>query len=157
MPPITLLRGAAVAAVLLVAGDRVESQQAASLEPPDLSATDVSLSLTLGGADTAPRRFTMGGKGGCQNLGDDKRPNWVVGWSAADGSQLFTLTVQGLPNGKTEERMVLQASGESRVVLTSVAAARIDQKGAGVRFRFDGVASGGRTLKGTVRCAGQTT
>lgn len=153
----TLGRGAAVTAVLLVAGERAESQQASSLEPPDLSATEVSLSLTLAGADTAPRRFTMGGKGGCQNLGDDKRPNWVVGWSADDGSQLFTLTVQGLPNGKTEERMMLKASGEPRVVLTSVAAARIVRKGGGVRFRLDGTASGGRTLKGTVRCAGQTT
>ena len=83
----------------------------------------------------------MRGRGGCQNVGDGPRPNWVVGWSANDGSELFTLTVQGLPNGKTEE----------------VAAATITRKGKGVRFSFSGTESGGRTLKGTVSCAGQTT
>ena len=82
------------------------------------------------------RRATlkMGGKGGCQNVGDDKRPNWVVGWSAADGSQLFALTVQALPNGKTEERFVLKPAGERSFTLTSVAAATITRKGKGVRF-----------------------
>jgi hypothetical protein len=99
----------------------------------------------------------MAGKGGCQNVGDDQRPNWVVGWSANDGSELFTLTVQGLPNGKTEERFVLKPAGERSFSLTSVAATTITRKGKGVRFSFSGTETDGRTLKGTVRCAGETT
>jgi hypothetical protein len=41
--------------------------------------------------------------------------------------------------------------------LTSVGAATIRVAGQRVRFTFAGTESGGRTLKGTVSCAGQTT
>jgi hypothetical protein len=143
--------------MLLALGGEVQAQQASQFEPPDLSATTVSLSLRLGGADTPARTLKMAGKGGCQNVGDDQRPNWVVGWSAADGSQLFALTVQGLPNGKTEERFVLKPAGERSFTLTSIAAATIARRGKGVRFTFSGTASGGRSLEGTVTCAGLTT
>jgi hypothetical protein len=144
-------------AVLLGCGGTVGAQEAPQFEPPDLSATAVSLSLTLTGGDTPPRTLKMAGKGGCQNVGDDARPSWVVGWSADDGSQLFALTVQGLPNGKTEERFVLKPAGERSFTVTSVAAATITRKGKGVRFTFSGPESGGRTIKGTVSCAGLTT
>lgn len=147
----------AVAAASLLVTARAVAQQRSQLEPPDLSATAVSLALTLSGGDAPPRTFSMGGTGGCQNLGNDTQPNWVVGWSADDGSQLFTVTVQGLPNGKTEERVMLKPRGERSVSLTSISAVRIARKGQGVRFTFDGTESGGRTMKGTVRCAGQTT
>jgi hypothetical protein len=157
MRPIRLLFSAALAAGLLAHGGPAQAQEASQFEPPDLSVTSVSLSLTLTGTDAPARTLKMGGKGGCQNVGDDKRPNWVVGWSAGDGSQLFALTVQGLPNGKTEERFVLKPAGERSFTLTSVAAAQITRKGKGVRFSFSGTESGGRRLKGTVRCAGQTT
>ena len=157
MRPIRLLFSAALAAGLLARGGPAQAQEASQFEPPDLSVTSVSLSLTLSGTDVAARTLEMSGQGGCQNVGDDKRPNWVVGWSAADGSQLFALTVQGLPNGKTEERFVLKPAGERRFTLTSVAAATITRKGKGVRFTFSGTESGGRTLKGVVSCAGQTT
>ena len=150
-------RTAAVVAALLFSWGRAEAQQGSQLEPPDLSFTAVSLALTVSGGDGPPRTFSMAGNGGCQNLGDGKRPNWVVGWSADDGSRLFTLAVQGLPNGKTEERLTIKTPGEPRLALTSVAAVRIALKGQGVRFAFDGTESGGRTLKGTVSCAGQTT
>jgi hypothetical protein len=143
--------------MLLARGADVRAQEAPQFEPPDLSATAVSLSLTLAGGDTPPRTLKMTGKGGCQNVGDDTHPNWVVGWSADDGSQLFALTVQGLPNGKTEERFVLKPTGERSFTVTSVAAATIARKGKGVRFTFSGTESGGRTLKGTVSCAGLTT
>jgi hypothetical protein len=149
--------GAAITASLLVTAARAAAQDATTLEPPDLSATVVSLSLTLAGADAPARTFRMKGNGGCQNVGDATRPNWVVGWSADDGSELFALTVQGLPNGKTEERFVLKPAGERSFTLTSVAAATIAMRGKGVRFRFSGTESGGRTVKGTVTCAGQTT
>ncbi|MGH7629973.1 MAG: hypothetical protein ACREOF_11460 [Gemmatimonadales bacterium] len=157
MRPLRSLSSAALAAVLLAAAGEASAQEAPRFEPPDLSATSVSLSLTLAGADRPARTLRMGGQGGCQNVGDDTRPNWVVGWSAADGSQLFALTVQGLPNGKTEERFVLKPAGERSFTLTSVAAATITRQGQGVRFSFSGAESGGRTLKGTVSCAGQTT
>lgn len=157
MRPIRILRRAALAAGLLVSAGQAEAQQASQLEPPDLSATAVSLALTLSGTDVATRTLEMSGQGGCQNVGDDKRPNWVVGWSAGDGSQLFALTVQGLPNGKTEERFVLKPAGERSFTLISVAAATITRRGKGVRFTFSGTESGGRTLKGRVSCAGQTT
>ena len=133
------------------------AQQRLPLEPPDLSATTVALSLSLGGNGGPARSFTMRGKGGCQNVGSDERPRWVVGWSAPDGSQLFTLTVQALPNGKTEERLLLKPAGEQRFTLTSVGAATVRVSGKRVRFTFAGTESGGRTLKGTVSCAGQTT
>jgi len=157
MPPIRLRPCAALAATLLALGGKVYAQGGSQLELPDLSATAVALRLTLAGADTPPRTLTMAGQGGCQNVGDDKRPNWVVGWSAGDGSELFALTVQGLPTGKTEERFVLKPAGERSLTLTSIAAAKIVRKGKGVRFTFSGTASGGRTLKGTVTCAGLTT
>jgi hypothetical protein len=147
---------AAFAVGLVLAVTELGAQQA-QLEPPDLSVTTVALSLSLSGTDGPPRKITMGGKGGCQNVGNDQRPSWVVGWSAADGSQLFTLTVQGLPDGKTEERFILKPPGERRFALTSVGAATIRLSGRSVRFTFAGTESGGRTLKGTVRCAGQTT
>lgn len=156
MGPIRHLSSAALAVVLLGAAGDLRAQ-ASRFAPPDLSATAVSLSLTLAGGDTPARTLRMAGKGGCQNAGDDKRPNWVVGWSAADGSELFALTVQGLPNGETEERFVLKPAGERSFTLTSVAAAIITRKGKGVRFTFSGTASGGRTLEGTVSCAAETT
>jgi hypothetical protein len=148
---------AGLAAGLLATAGRAGAQQAATLEPPDLSATEVSLSLTLTGADAPARNLKMRGNGGCQNVGDSQRPNWIVGWSAEDGSELFTLTVQARPDGKTEERFVLKPAGGKRFTLTSVAAATIKAKGKGVRFTFSGTESGGRTVKGTVTCAGQTT
>ena len=157
MRPLRLCCSAALATGLLVSARQARAQESSQLEPPDLSATAVSLSLTLSGTDAPARTFKMSGQGGCQNVGDDKRPNWVVGWSADDGSQLFTLTLQGLPNGKTEERLVLKPAGERSFTLTSVAAAKIERKGKGVRFTFSGTESGGRTLKGAVSCAGQTT
>jgi len=157
MPIPSFWPAAALAAALLLAPDSARAQEASQLELPDLSFTSVSLSLTLSGADAPARTYSMAGNGGCQNLGDEQHPRWVVGWSAEDGSQLFTLTVQSLPNGKTEERLVFKSEGERSVTLTSVAAARITRKGKGVRFAFAGTESGGRTLKGTVRCAGQTT
>ena len=144
------------AAALLAPGGAY-AQQSSQLQPPDLSVTTVALSLSLGGGDGEARRFAMKGRGGCQNVGNAQRPNWVVGWSAEDGSQLFTLTVQGLPNGKTEERFVLKPAGERRFALTSVGASTIQVSGQRVRFTFAGTESGGRTLKGTVSCAGQTT
>jgi hypothetical protein len=157
MRPIRLLFSAAVLAALLVPGRQAQAQTTTQLQPPDLSVTSVSLSLTISGADTPSRTLRMSGQGGCQNVGDAQRPNWVVGWSAPDGSQLFALTVQGLPNGKTEERFVLKPAGERSFTLTSVAAATITPKGKGVRFSISGTESGGRALKGTVTCAGQTT
>jgi hypothetical protein len=150
--------GLAAALPLLLAAPPgvANAQQGSQLEPPDLSVTAVSLSLTVAGGDSS-RTLTMGGQGGCQNAGDEKRPNWVVGWSAGDGSELFALTVQELPNGKTEERFVIKPAGERTFTLTSVAGATIARRGKGVRFTFAGAASGGRTLKGTVTCAGVTT
>lgn len=152
-----LLFRAALAATLLAAGRQAQTQERPQFEPPDLSATAVSLSLTLSEGDAPARTLKMSGKGGCQNVGDNTRPSWVVGWSSQDGSALFALTVQGLPNGKTEERFVLKPAGERSFTLTSVAAATITRKGPGVRFKFAGTESGGRKLKGTVSCAGQTT
>jgi len=157
MQAIRISSTAALAALLLGAGTEARAQEAAQFEPPDLSVTSVSLSLTLAGAEAPARTLKMAGKGGCQNVGDGQRANWLVGWSADDGSELFTLTVQGLPNGKTEERFVLKPAGERSFTLISVAAATITRKGRGVRFSFSGTESGGRTLKGTVSCAGQTT
>jgi hypothetical protein len=148
---------AALVAGLLASGRPAPAQESPQFEPPDLSATAVSLSLTLSEGDAPARTLKMRGKGGCQNVGDDTRPSWVVGWSSHDGSALFALTVQGLPNGKTEERFVLKPAGERSFTLTSVAAATITRKGPGVRFSFAGTESGGRKLKGTVSCAGQTT
>lgn len=148
---------AALTAVALAFGREARAQERSQFEPPDLSATSVSLSLTIGGDSAAARTLKMGGNGGCQNAGDDQRPNWVVGWSAADGSQLFIVTVQGLPNGRTEERFVLKPAGERRFTLSSVGAATITRKRKSIRFAFAGSESGGRTLKGLLTCAGQTT
>ena len=150
-------RAATLAAAALLAQGELRAQESSRLELPDLSVTTVALSLSLGGKDGPARRYAMRGKGGCQNIGNAERPNWVVGWSAADGSQLFTLTVQGLPDGKTEERFILKPAGERRFALTSVGAATIRVSGQKVRFTFAGTESGGRALKGTVSCAGQTT
>jgi hypothetical protein len=150
-------RAAALAAAALLGHGEIRAQQSAQLEPPDLSATTVALSLRLGGKDGPAKKYTMRGTGGCQNVGSAERPSWVVGWSAEDGSQLFTLTVQGLPDGKTEERFILKPAGERRFALTSVGAATIRVTGQKVRFTFAGTESNGRTLEGTVSCAGQTT
>jgi hypothetical protein len=157
MQRIRIFSTGVLAALLLAPGREARAQEASGLELPDLSVTSVSLSLTLAGAGAPARTLKMAGKGGCQNVGDGPRPNWVVGWSANDGSELFTLTAQELPNGKTEERFVLKLEGERSFSLTSVAAATITRKGKGVRFSFSGTESGGRTLEGTVSCAGQTT
>lgn len=150
-------RAAALVAAALLTQGELRAQEGSGLQPPDLSATTVVLSLSLGGKDGPATNYAMRGKGGCQNIGNAERPNWVVGWSAPDGSQLFTLTVQGLPDGKTEERFILKPAGERRFALTSVGAATIRVSGQKVRFTFAGTESGGRTLKGTVSCAGQTT
>jgi hypothetical protein len=151
------LRTAAVTAAALLASGTLNAQERSQFEPPDLSVTTVALSLSLAGKDGPAQRYVKRGQGGCQNLGNAERPNWVVGWSAPDGSQLFTLTVQGLPGGKTEERFIVKPAGERRFALTSVGAATIRVAGQRVRFTFAGTESGGRTLKGTVSCAGQTT
>ncbi len=90
MQPTRIGSTAALAALLLAPGE-ARAQEASRFEPPDLSVTSVSLSLTLAGPDAPTRTLKMAGKGGCQSVGDDHHPNWVVGWSANDGSR----TVKG--------------------------------------------------------------
>jgi hypothetical protein len=124
--------------------------------PPTLSATKVTFRLNVAAAGPEAGTYTMQGQGGCQNYGSAKEPNWVVGYSAPDASALFIYRLAGTPDGKNQQHLTLQPKGKSRFVSLAANAAKLEQRGKGVRFSIEGTDQGGRKLSGTVTCAAQT-
>jgi hypothetical protein len=98
----------------------------------------------------------MAGQGGCQNYGNDKEPNWVVGWSSADGSELFIYRFAGTGDGHTKQHLTLQGSAGRRFVSLAADVSKLTRAGKSLRFTIDGTDQGGRKLSGFVSCAAQT-
>ncbi len=125
--------------------------------PPTLAATQVILKLSVGAAGPEAGTYAMRGQGGCQNYGDAKQPNWVIGFSSADGAELFIYRLAGQPDGKNQQHLTLQPKGKARFVSLAANVAKIAHQGKGYRFTIDGTDQGGRKLSGTITCAAQTT
>jgi hypothetical protein len=124
--------------------------------PPTLSATQVSFRLHVTAAGPEAGTYRMQGQGGCQNYGSAKEPNWVIGFSAADGSELFIYRLAGTPDGKNQQHLTLQPKGKKRFVSLAANAAKAAPRGKGFRFSIEGTDQGGRKLSGTITCAAQT-
>jgi hypothetical protein len=124
--------------------------------PPSLSATLVTFQLTVTAEGPEAGTYSMRGQGGCQNYGSPKEPNWVIGFSSPDGSELFIYRLAGTPDGKNKQHLTLKPKGKERFVSLAANAARITPRGKGFRFTISGTDQGGRKLSGTITCAAQT-
>jgi hypothetical protein len=123
--------------------------------PPSLSATSVTFRLTVSAEGSEAGTYTIRGQGGCQNYGNAKEPNWVIGVSSADGSELFIYRLAGTPDGKSKQHLTLQSKGQ-RFVSLAAGVAKISPHGKGYRFTINGTDQAGRKLAGTITCAAQT-
>jgi hypothetical protein len=158
-PVASLVPAAALALVALMLGAaapaHAQGNSPDAPPPPSLSATLVTLRLTVAAEGAEAGTYTMKGQGGCQNYGSAKEPNWVIGASAPDGSELFIYRLAGTPHGKNKQHLTLQSKGK-RFVSLAADAAKIVPQGKGYRFTIDGTDQGGRKLSGTITCAAQT-
>ncbi|HEX5388003.1 MAG TPA: hypothetical protein VFW66_14970 [Gemmatimonadales bacterium] len=146
-------------AILLLGTPAVLEAQSPSQAPPapSLSVTRVALRLTVTAAGPEAGSYTMRGEGGCQNYGDAKQPNWTIGWSAPDASELFIFRIRGNAEGKTEQNLVLAGKGKPRFTSLAVNVTTIARRGKhGLSFKIDGTDVGGRKLAGTITCASET-
>lgn len=125
--------------------------------PPSLSATLVTLQLSVTAEGPEAGTYAMRGQGGCQNYGSAKEPNWVIGFSSPDGSELFIYRLAGTPDGKNKQHLTLKPKGKDRFVSLAANVAKILPRGKGFRFTIAGADQGGRKLSGTITCAAQTT
>src|SRR4051812_47740357 len=114
--------------------------------PPSLSATLITFQLTVSADGPEAGTYSMRGQGGCQNYGSAKDPNWVIGLSAPDGSELFIYRLAGAPDGKNQQHLTLQPKGKQRFVSLAANAAKITLRGKSYRFMINGTDQGGRKL-----------
>jgi hypothetical protein len=156
--PIPRLLPLVLAALLAALPASARAQGETSQLPlPTLSATRLTLNLQVAGTSAESGTYVMRGRGGCQNLGDAKTTNWLVGWSSADGSELFTFRHRELPDGKNEEQLTIKPKGKPTFTIVAANAIKSSVRGKAVRFTIDGTDATGRKLKGAITCAGQTT
>ena len=148
----------ALAAVIAAIPESARAQSDNSQLPlPTLSATRLVLNLQVAGTGAESGTYVMRGRGGCQNLGDAKTTNWLVGWSSADASELFTFRHRELPDGKNEQQLTIKPKGKPTFTIAAANTVKTSMRGKAVRFTIDGADANGRKLKGTITCAGQTT
>jgi len=160
MPVASLGPTAALALVVLLLGApataHAQGNSPDAPPPPSLSATLVTFRLAVTADGPEAGTYSMRGQGGCQNYGSAKEPNWVIGLSSPDGSELFIYRLAGTPDGKNQQHLTLQPKGKRRFVSLAANAAKVVPRGKGYRFTINGTDQGGRKLSGTVTCAAQT-
>ncbi|HET7599308.1 MAG TPA: hypothetical protein VFK09_03405 [Gemmatimonadales bacterium] len=158
MPSRPLIAFAAAAAALALLPGAAGAQQPSpgAPPPPTLSATLVALRLSVEAEGPEAGSYAMRGQGGCQNYGDAEAPNWLIGWSSADGSELFIYRLAATADGKNQQHLTLSSKTKKRFVSVAADAAKISRVGKGYRFAIAGTDQGGRKLSGTITCAAQT-